>query len=180
MTGPDPGYTGVSFSPESFEKWALPAFFWPVGALIPIKPSHEEIENRIADIDSEVEFLTAESGGGDVLRIVIDYPGGVNLGICQKVTSGLADLLEQHTLEVSSPGPQRPLTKPAHYVRFEGRRAKVRTAEKIDGQRNFTGTILEANETDFTLGCDEEVIRIPYGSVDRSHLVPVIPEGASK
>lgn len=158
----------------------MPAFFWPVGALIPIKPSPEEIENRIADIDSEVEFLAAESGGGDVLRIFIDYPGGVNLGICQKVTSGLADLLDKHTLEVSSPGPERPLTRPAHYSRFEGRRAKVRTGEPIDGRRNFTGTILEASEADFTLGCDGLVVRIPYGSVERSHLVPVIPEGASK
>jgi ribosome maturation factor RimP len=158
----------------------LPAFFWPVGALIPIKPSPEEIENRIADIDSEVEFLAAESGGGDVLRIVIDYPGGVNLGICQKVTRGLTDLLDRHTLEVSSPGPERPLTRPAHYSRFEGRRAKVRTGEPIDDRRNFTGTILEAGENDFALGCDGLVIRIPYGSVERSHLVPVIPEGASK
>jgi len=145
-----------------------------------MKPSPEEIENRIADIDSEIEFLAVESGGGDALRIFIDYQGGVNLGICQKVTSGLAELLDKHTLEVSSPGPQRPLTKPAHYSRYEGRRAKVRTVAPIDGRRNFTGDILEAADTDFTLGCDGEVVRIPYGSVERSHLVPVIPEGASK
>jgi ribosome maturation factor RimP len=144
-----------------------------------LKTSPDEIENRIAEIDPEVEFLAVENAGGDALRIIIDYPGGVNLEVCQKVTGGLADLLEQHTLEVSSPGPRRPLTKPQHYSRFEGRRAKVRTAEPIEGRRNFTGTILEAGERDFALGCDEEVARISYESVERSHLVPVIPEGAS-
>ncbi len=144
-----------------------------------MKTSAEQIENRIAEIDPEVEFLTVESAGGDVLRIYIDYPGGVNLELCQKVTSGLGELLEQHTLEVSSPGPYRPLTKPRHFARFEGRRAKVRTAEPIEGRRNFTGTILEAGEQEFTLGCDGEIARISYASVERSHLVPVIPEGAS-
>ncbi len=89
-----------------------------------MKTSAEEIENRITEIDPEVEFLAVENAGGDALRIYIDYPGGVNLAICQKVTSGLGELLEKHTLEVSSPGPHRPLTKPEHFVRFEGRRAK--------------------------------------------------------
>jgi ribosome maturation factor RimP len=145
-----------------------------------MKTSPEEIEKRIAEIDSEVELLAVESGGGDVLRIFIDFPGGVNLGVCQRVTAGLSDLLESHTLEVSSPGPHRPLTKPAHYRRFEGRRAKVRTSRPIDERRNFTGTILEATEADFALGCDGLVVRIPYGSVERSHLVPVTPQGASK
>jgi ribosome maturation factor RimP len=145
-----------------------------------MKTSPEEIANRIAEIDPEVEFLTVENAGGDALRIYIDHPDGVNLEICQKVTSGLGELLEQHTLEVSSPGPQRPLTKPSHYARFEGRRAKVRTVEPLEGRRNFTGTILEAGEREFTLGCDGELVRIPFPSVERAHLVPVIPEGASK
>jgi ribosome maturation factor RimP len=166
--------------PWKFLEVGLARFFLARMELETLKTSPEEIENRIAEIDPEVEFLTVESGGGDVLRIYIDHPGGVSLGICQKVTSGLGELLEEHTLEVSSPGPQRPLTRPEHYSRFEGRRAKVRTAEPIEGRRNFTGTILEAGEREFTLGCDGELARISYESVERSHLVPVIPEGASK
>jgi ribosome maturation factor RimP len=145
-----------------------------------MKTSPAEIENRIAEIDPEVEFLAVESAGGDALRIYIDHPEGVNLEICQKVTSGLGELLEKHTLEVSSPGPERPLTKPLHFSRFEGRRAKVRTSEPLGGRRNFTGTILDAGEREVTLGCDGEVVRISYQSVERAHLVPVIPEGASK
>ena len=162
-----------------FLEVGLARFFLARMELESMKTSAEEIENRITEIDPEVEFLAVENAGGDALRIYIDYPGGVNLEICQKVTSGLGELLEKHTLEVSSPGPQRPLTKPEHFVRFEGRRAKVRTTEAIDGRRNFTGTILEAAESDFTLGCDGEIARISYESVERSHLVPVIPEGAS-
>ena len=145
-----------------------------------MKTSPEEIENRIAEIDPEVEFLAVESAGGDALRIYVDHPEGVNLEIGQKVTSGLGELLEEHTLEVSSPGPHRPLTKPAHYARFQGRRAKVRTIEPLEGRRNFTGTILESNERSFTLGCDGELVQISFPSVERAHLVPVIPEGASK
>jgi len=145
-----------------------------------MKTSPEEIENRIAEIDPEVEFLAVENAGGDALRIYIDHPTGVNLAICQKVTSGLGELLDEHTLEVSSPGSERPLTKPAHYSRFEGRRAKVRTVEPLEGRRNFTGTILEADERQFKLGCDGELVQISFASVERAHLVPVIPEGASK
>jgi len=163
-----------------FPKWALPAFFWPVIEPETMKTSPEEIENRIAEIDPEVEFLAVENAGGDALRIYIDHPTGVNLAICQKVTSGLGDLLDEHTLEVSSPGPERPLTKPDHYSRFEGRRAKVRTIEPLEGRTNFTGTILEADERQFKLGCDGELVQISFASVERAHLVPVIPEGASK
>lgn len=96
-----------------------------------MKTSPEEIENRIAEIDPEVEFLTVENAGGDALRIYIDHPGGVNLEICQKVTSGLGELLEDHTLEVSSPGPHRPLTKPSHYARFEGRRQRCERPNRL-------------------------------------------------
>lgn len=139
-----------------------------------MKPSPEEIEIRLKEIDQEIEFLALEQAGGDALRIYVDYPGGVNLEICQKVTSGLNELLAQHSLEVSSPGPERPLTKPEHFARFEGRRAKVITSEPIQDRRKFTGTILEASEQEIKLGFDDSVVLIPYGSVERSHLVPEI------
>jgi ribosome maturation factor RimP len=143
-------------------------------------PSNEDIEKRLSDLDPQIELLALEQAGGDALRIYVDHPEGVNLEICQKVTSELSDLLIDHTLEVSSPGPERPLTKPAHYARFEGRRAKVTTIEPIEDRRSFTGTILEASEEDLTLGVDNSVLRIPYTSVERSHLVPDIAEGAAK
>ena len=143
-------------------------------------PRTEDIEKRLAELDPQIELLALEPAGGDALRVFVDHPDGVNLEICQKVTSQLFDLLEDHTLEVSSPGPERPLTKPAHFARFEGRRAKVTTIEPIQDRRNFTGTILEGAEEELTLGVDNSVVRIPYTSVERSHLVPDIAEGATK
>ncbi len=145
-----------------------------------MKPTPENIEKRLAEIDPEIEFLALESAGGDGLRLFVDRPGGVTLEVCQKVTTGLTDLLVDHSLEVSSPGPERPLTKPAHFERFSGRRAKVTTAEPLEGRRNFTGTIAEAGESGIVLELDGQNFNIPYASIERSHLVPEIPQGAAK
>jgi len=143
-------------------------------------PTPQEIEHRLAEIDPEIEFLALESAGGDGLRLFIDRPGGVTLEVCQRVTSGLQDVLLEHSLEVSSPGPERPLTKPAHFARFAGRRARVTLAEPMDGRRNFTGVIVEAAEDALVLESDNQNFEIAYASIERSHLVPEIPEGAAK
>jgi len=143
-------------------------------------PTPQEIEHRLSEIDPEIEFLALESAGGDGLRLFIDRPGGVTLEVCQRVTSGLQDVLLEHSLEVSSPGPERPLTKPAHFARFAGRRARVTLAEPMDGRRNFTGVIVEAAEDALVLESDNQNFEIAYASIERSHLVPEIPEGAAK
>jgi ribosome maturation factor RimP len=158
----------------------LPAFFGSKASLKDMIPPTEDIENRLAELDPEIELLALEPAGGDALRLYLDHPEGVNLELCQRVTSEFRDLLVDHTLEVSSPGPERPLTKPAHFSRFEGRRAKVRTIEPIQDRRNFTGTILEGAEEELTLGVDNSVVRIPYTSVERAHLAPDIAEGAAQ
>lgn len=145
-----------------------------------MKPTPDDIEARLAEIDPEIEFLLLEQAGGDGLRLFIDRPGGVTLENCQQVTAGLADLLVDHSLEVSSPGPERPLTKPAHFERFSGRRIKLSTAEPLDGRKNFTGTISEAGESGIILHSDGQDFDIPYASIERSHLAPEITQGAAK
>ena len=145
-----------------------------------MKASPIEIEERLKEVDQSIEFLAVEPAGGDALRIYVDHPDGVNLEICKKVTSGLNELLIDHTLEVSSPGPERPLTKPAHFSRFEGRRAKVETEEPIGDRRKFTGTILEASEQEVKLGYDNAVVNLPYGNIKRAHLAPQTSEGANQ
>ena len=67
------------------------------------------------------------SSAGGRLRVFIDHPEGVTLALCERVTAALTPLRERYTLEVSSPGIERPLTKPEHFRRFVGRRARVRT-----------------------------------------------------
>ena len=65
---------------------------------------------------------------------MIDSPEGVDIALCERVTGHLRDLLEDWSLEVSSPGPERPLTKPEHFRRFLGRTVRVRTNEEIQGK----------------------------------------------
>lgn len=86
-----------------------------------------DIERRLADSEPEVEVLLAEVLGGRQLRVFIDHPQGVTLELCERVSGRLTELRERYSLEVSSPGSERPLTKPAHFRRFIGRRARVRT-----------------------------------------------------
>ncbi len=80
-------------------------------------------------------------------------------------------MLVDYGLEVSSPGPQRPLTKPEHFRRYLGRRARVRTREAKDGHKSFTGELLGATEQEVTVAADTGVVSIPYSEINRSYLV---------
>ena len=99
----------------------------------------EHIESRLASVEPEVEVLLTEQIGAERMRVFIDHPGGVSLELCERVTGHLRDLLENYALEVSSPGPERPLAKPEHFRRYVGRRARVRTRAPIEGSKNFSG-----------------------------------------
>jgi ribosome maturation factor RimP len=131
----------------------------------------EEIEARLATAEPDVEVLSAEVHGGTVVRLFIDHPEGVTLGLCERVTHELAELRETYALEVSSPGPERPLTKPHHFRRFLGRRARVRTRDAHDGRQSFTGELVGATDEEVTVAADSGVIAIPYGDITRSNLV---------
>ncbi len=98
-----------------------------------------EIEQRLAHSEPEIEVLLAEVLGGRSLRVFIDHPDGVNLAMCERVTMLLNDMRERYSLEVSSPGSERPLTKPAHYRRFVGRRARVRMRHPRTLERDARG-----------------------------------------
>ena len=92
--------------------------------------------------------------------------------LCERVTNQLRDLLEAWSLEVSSPGADRPLTKPEHFRRFMGRRVRVRTREAIEGQRSFTGTLTAADERRVRLEAGIGEVEIPLARIRRSNLVP--------
>jgi ribosome maturation factor RimP len=135
-----------------------------------------DIEARLAQSAPDVELLLAEVVGGSTLRLFIDHPEGVSLGLCEQVTHLLPDLRERFALEVSSPGVERPLTKPAHFRRYLGRRARVRVrdAHGTGGEgrrRSFTGELVGATDAEVTLAADGGVIAIPYADIHRSNLV---------
>ena len=142
-----------------------------------------DIERRLAHSEPDVEVLLAEVLGGRCLRVYIDHPDGVTLGLCERVTMLLSEERERYSLEVSSPGSERPLTKPAHFRRFVGRRARVRTrhprtvgqaTERSAGARtvrSFTGELMGASDEEITLAAREGIIAIPYSEIRRSNLI---------
>src|ERR671932_2640533 len=111
-----------------------------------------DIEAHLAKVEPDVEVLLAEVVGGGLVRLFIDHPQGVSLDLCERVSNHLAMVRETYALEVSSPGTERPLSKPDHFRRYVGRRARVRTRGDVapDGRRTFTGELVGASETDVT------------------------------
>ena len=130
-----------------------------------------DIEARLADVEPDVEVLLFEPANASTMRLVIDSPEGVTLATCERVTGHLRDLLLETGLEVSSPGPERPLTKPEHFRRYIGRRARVRTREDHGGRRSFTGELVGASDDDVTVAADTGVVSIPYSEINRSNLL---------
>jgi ribosome maturation factor RimP len=123
------------------------------------------------------ELVEARFSAGPVLTLLVDREDGpVDHEFCSRVVSTVSPILEAEgydgSFEVSSPGIERPLTKPEHFRRFEGREAKVRVSEPVEGQRNFTGVIERAGETDFVLKLLEggAEVELPFGSVTRAYL----------
>jgi ribosome maturation factor RimP len=158
------------------EVGARPLFLCKEGSMTPLQ---KEIEERVAEREPDVEVLLVEQVGGDTLRVFIDHPAGVTLAVCERVTHALSAVRERYTLEVSSPGIERPLTKPDHFRRFVGRRARVRTrgvpsdvrAAAAPNRRHYTGELVGASDTEITLAADEGVVTIPYAQIRRSNLI---------
>jgi ribosome maturation factor RimP len=130
-----------------------------------------EIEERLATAEPEVEVLLAERVGATTVRVFVDSPGGVDLATCERVTKHLQDLLTEYSLEVSSPGPERPLTKPDHFRRYVGKKARVRTREDHGGRKSFTGELVGASDDEITVAADTGVVSIPYADIKRSNLL---------
>jgi ribosome maturation factor RimP len=133
------------------------------------------IEARLGQLEPDVELLLAEvvgHGRSLAVRVFLDRPGGVDHELCVRVTDHLRDLLTEYSVEVSSPGPSRPLTKPDHYRRFLGRRVRVRTREAIDGRSEFKGELLSADEHAVAVAGEWGTVTIPHERIRRSNLVP--------
>lgn len=130
-----------------------------------------DIEARLAAGAPDIEVLLVEVSG-ETMRLFIDHPDGVTFDHCEQVTNLLGDYREQYGIEVSSPGEDRPLTKPQHFRRFLGQRAKVRLREARDGHKSLTGELVGASEQEVTIAAGEGVVSIPYDQIARSNLVP--------
>jgi ribosome maturation factor RimP len=139
----------------------------------------QTVEERLRAQEPKVELLALERPAAERLRLVIDRPEGVDIALCESVTALLRDLLESYSLEVSSPGPERPLTKPEHFRRYLGQRVRVRTREEVAGHKSFTGRLTGADEESVSVDSGEGPVSIPLAAVRRSNLLPNVNGGLS-
>src|SRR6056297_1847235 len=116
--------------------------------------------------------------GGRILRVYVEKPGGVSLDDCTAVSRQLSDILDiklateaPYTLEVSSPGAQRPVSRPADFERFRGYKAKIRVNRPINGQKNFTGMLAGYSDHTVWLSIGRETIGIAHSEIIKARLV---------
>lgn len=119
-----------------------------------------------------VEVLAVELLSPTRFCVFIDHPQGVDHALCARVTDLLRPYLNQYTVDVSSPGLERPLRKPAHFRNAVGRRVTLRTSAEIEGRKRFRGEVLAANDDFLSLGAEgAEPVSIPYGAIVRGNLI---------
>jgi ribosome maturation factor RimP len=119
-----------------------------------------------------VEVLAVELLSPHRFCVYVDHPAGVDHALCARVTNILRDYLDRYTVDVSSPGLERPLRKPAHFAGVVGRRVALRTADEIGGRRRFRGELVAAGERSVTLSPVEgETVEIPYDEIVRGNLI---------
>ena len=124
----------------------------------------------------DVEFRHEGRSRGNVLRLYLDKEGGPSLDDLSRVSRQLSDLLDVHdvlegpdTLEVSSPGINRLLKTPAHFVRFVGKKLRVRTREMVEGRRSFLGLLKEVGENRIVLAQASTEFHIPFSLIERAN-----------
>jgi ribosome maturation factor RimP len=120
-----------------------------------------------------VEVLAVELLSPSRFCVYLDHPEGVDHELCARVTRLLDAYRSDYTIDVSSPGPERPLRKPRHFTDAIGKRISVRTDRSIEGRNRFKGELLEAGDGAVTLATPsaEEPLRIPYEAIVRANLI---------
>jgi ribosome maturation factor RimP len=119
-----------------------------------------------------VEVLAVELSGRERFTVYIDHSAGVDHALCERVTNLLRGYLDRYTVDVSSPGIERPLRTPAHFRNAIGRKVAVRTEHELDGRKKFRGTVAAAENGDLALVvAGGQQVKIPYGEIVRGNLV---------
>ncbi len=124
----------------------------------------------------DIEFRHESGRAGRVLRLYVDKGGGANLDDISRVSRALSDALDAedtiegaYTLEVSSPGINRPLRRPEHFARFVGKKIRVRTRDMINGRRSFLGILGAVVEDKILLNQDGTEYQIPFSMIEKSN-----------
>ena len=126
-----------------------------------------DISGKVEEALPSVEVLAVELTGPERFTVYIDRPDGVDHALCQQVTRVLWDYLRTYSVDVSSPGLERPLRKPEHFQRVVGRRVKLKTAERS----KVRGQVKRADESAVTVAADAGEVDIPYEQIVRGNLI---------
>lgn len=133
----------------------------------------------VEDLGCElIELQFRREAPGWVLRLVIDHENGIGIDDCARISREVAHLLEvedpieqAYSLEVSSPGLDRPLKKEKDFLRCKGKKAKVVVTAPIDGQNQCVGLIEDVTQESVTLRTDHGIIEIPFNRMKKARLV---------
>lgn len=131
----------------------------------------EEIAPRVEHDLPGVEVLAVELANPDRFVVYIDHQNGVDHDLCARVTDVLREYLREYTIEVSSPGLERPLRKPEHFAHALGRRVSLRLREPIEGRAKFKGEVTDAGADALTLSVDGTEWEIPYEAIVRGNVI---------
>jgi ribosome maturation factor RimP len=126
-----------------------------------------EIAPKVEGALPGTEVLAVELTGPDRFTVFVDHVGGVDHALCQRVTNVLRDYLREYSVDVSSPGIERPLRNQGHFRNAVGRRVALRT----EGRNRVRGEVVAAGERSVTVQTDAETVDIPYDSIVRGNLM---------
>ena len=132
---------------------------------------HREVADTVQERLPDVEVLAVELMGPERLCVYIDHPNGVDHALCESVTKTLRGYLDRYSLEVSSPGFERPLRTRDHFAGAVGRTVTVRTAIEVSGRKRFRGAVVEAGEEAATIEVGDERFGVPYDAIVRGNLI---------
>jgi ribosome maturation factor RimP len=131
-----------------------------------------ELSGRIEERLPGTEVLAVELLGPDRFCVYVDHPEGVDHALCERVTRELDEYRRRYTIDVSSPGFERPLRKPAHFGKFLGRKVALRTSGEISGRKKFRGQLLAADDQAVSVGAEGgDAVLIPYEQIVRGNLI---------
>ena len=140
-----------------------------------VHEKEKELQREVADTVQGrmpgVEVLAVEMTGPDRMTVFIDHPEGVDHALCERVTGVLGGYLDRFTLNVPSPGFERPLRTQAHFAGAVGRRVAVRTSVDVEGRKRFRGEVVDASEREATIAVGDDQFAVPYDVIVRGNLI---------
>lgn len=141
----------------------------------------QHTEPLCANLGLELVYIEFQrETAGRILRIYIDKEAGISLDDCATVSQRLSDILDvafaddevgPYSLEVTSPGSERPLSTLANYERFSGRMAKIRLKEAVNNQKNYRGKLIGVKDGAIIIETNQITVEIPFAAIARARLV---------